>query len=65
MIGSRGEVIDWNGGHGHVLAHGERWMAKAAAPLDRGQRVRVRKLEGLTLEVEPEAEGNPAGGAGQ
>jgi membrane-bound serine protease (ClpP class) len=57
MIGALGEVIDWSGGQGHVLAHGERWMATAGRPLSRGERVRVANRRGLTLEVEPDQGG--------
>lgn len=53
MIGSWGHVIDWEGGAGHVLTHGERWAARGAAPLIPGQPVRVCDLDQLTLEVEP------------
>lgn len=53
MVGSWGQVIDWDGGEGHVLAHGERWAARSAASLIPGQPVRVRDLDQLTLEVEP------------
>jgi membrane-bound serine protease (ClpP class) len=52
MIGSWARVVDWNGDEGHVLTHGERWAARAAAPLAPGQSVRVRDLDQLTLEVE-------------
>jgi len=63
MIGSSGQVIDWDGREGHVLAHGERWMAKAGAPLAPGQNVLVRDLDGLVLEVEPTPRnGRPAEG---
>jgi len=63
MIGSAGQVIDWTGREGHVLAHGERWMARAGAPLAPGQKVLVRDLEGLVLEVEPTVRnGRPAEG---
>jgi membrane-bound serine protease (ClpP class) len=55
MVGAPGEVQDWQGGEGHVLAHGERWRAVAAAPLAPGDRVRIRAMDGLTLEVEREA----------
>jgi membrane-bound serine protease (ClpP class) len=55
MIGMTGEVLDWTGPEGHVLAHGERWRARGpAAPLARGQRVRVVGRDNLTLVVEPE-----------
>ena len=42
---------------GSVLAGGEEWSARSAdgRPLERGTHVRVLKLEGLTLTVEPDA----------
>lgn len=55
MIGSPGEVLDWSDGHGHVRVHGEAWRAHAAAALRPGQAVRVRRRDGLVLEVEPAA----------
>ncbi|MGV6871820.1 NfeD family protein [Pseudochelatococcus sp. B33] len=52
MIGASGEVLSWEGGHGHVLVHGERWRAASAAPLAPGQTIRVTGLDGVTLEIE-------------
>ncbi|WP_407666738.1 NfeD family protein [Microvirga roseola] len=53
IVGSAGEVMDWSGSEGWVLVHGERWHARAAAPLVRGQPVHVVNRKGLTLVVEP------------
>jgi membrane-bound serine protease (ClpP class) len=53
MTGSFGEVEDWTDHSGHVLVHGERWNAVSEAALVSTQRVRVLKLDGLTLTVEP------------
>jgi membrane protein implicated in regulation of membrane protease activity len=39
---------------------GELWNAVSSAPADIGSRVRIRAVEGLTLEVEPEASAAPA-----
>lgn len=55
MVGATGEVIEGGPGEGWATVHGERWRVRAAGPLAPGQTVRVRKIEGLTLEVEPEA----------
>lgn len=41
---------------GKVLVHGELWEARAIGNIPTGSRVRVRKVEGLTLVVEPEPE---------
>ena len=57
MTGAQGEVTDWHGRRGHVIAHGERWKAISEAPLSRGQPVRVTGVEGLVLRVEPTATG--------
>ena len=57
MTGAQGEVTDWHGGRGHVIAHGERWKAISEAPLSRGQPVCVTGVEGLVLRVEPTATG--------
>lgn len=54
MVGVRGVVEDWGDRQGHVFVRGERWNAAGAAPLGKGQDVRVTALEGLTLHVEPE-----------
>ncbi|RME62564.1 MAG: nodulation protein NfeD, partial [Alphaproteobacteria bacterium] len=53
MVGSLGEVLDWQGAHGHVFVHGERWRAAAKTPLTAKQKVRITGLEGLTLDVAP------------
>jgi len=56
-IGSLGEVRSPLSPVGSVLAAGEEWSARSAdgRPLERGTHVRVTKVEGLTLTVEPEA----------
>jgi membrane-bound serine protease (ClpP class) len=54
LVGSTGEAIEdfeWNG---HIHVHGETWSAESGTPVRRGQRVRIRGREGLTLKVEPE-----------
>ena len=35
------------------MAHGELWSARTLRPVEAGQRVRIRNIDGLTLEVEP------------
>lgn len=54
MVGALAEVQDWDGGEGHVFVHGERWRAVAAVQLEERQKVRIRRMDGLTLEVEPD-----------
>lgn len=62
LLGSHGQVLEWSGGHGQVLVHGERWQAHAATALATGQRVRVKGRDGLDLLVEPDAEPVPIAG---
>jgi membrane-bound serine protease (ClpP class) len=56
-LGTPGEVRSPLSPIGSVIAAGEEWSAKTAdgRSLDRGTPVRVVKVEGLTLTVEPEA----------
>ena len=53
MIGSVGEVVQWDGTKGRVRVHGEIWAAEGALMLAEGQKVRVTSRSGLTLAVEP------------
>jgi membrane-bound serine protease (ClpP class) len=55
LVGEWGEVTEpvTAGGPGMVLVHGELWRAMAGRDLPRGSRVRVTRVNGLTLHVEP------------
>ena len=53
MIGLTGTALNDFEGRGFVFVHGERWLAKAAGPVNKGQQVRVLDIKGLVLEVEP------------
>jgi membrane-bound serine protease (ClpP class) len=56
LVGETGEVLeDIDGGRGWARIHGETWRIESARPLTRGQRIRVVRMDGLALEVEPEA----------
>jgi membrane-bound serine protease (ClpP class) len=57
MAGAPGTVIGpaIEGGW-WVMVHGERWRARSTAALEPGDRVRVDRLDGLTLDVSPAAE---------
>ncbi|MCI0347143.1 MAG: nodulation protein NfeD, partial [Chloroflexi bacterium] len=57
LEGSIGEVRSPLSPLGSVIAGGEEWSARTAdgQPLERGTAVRVVKVEGLTLTVEPDA----------
>jgi membrane-bound serine protease (ClpP class) len=45
-----------NGNLGMVFVHGELWRASASGEIPKGARVRVQKVRGLTLQVEPAPE---------
>ena len=54
MSGMSAEALEEFTDEGAVWVHGERWHARTAAPVHKGQRLRVRRVEGLVLEVEPD-----------
>ncbi len=53
IMRQRGVVESWNGNSGWVLLDGERWSAISDHELEPGQKVKVVKMEGLTLKVAP------------
>ena len=60
LVGSEGEVTQAleavgpdGSGRGMVLVHGELWRAVARGTIGKGARVRVVRMDGLTLHVEP------------
>lgn len=53
LVGMHGEALEDFDGIGAVWVHGERWRARSTAAVSKGQAVRVRKLDGLTVDVEP------------
>jgi membrane-bound serine protease (ClpP class) len=58
LIGAEGEVTQplaasSDGAAGMVRVHGELWQARADAPIAVGVKVRVVRVHGLTLHVEP------------
>ena len=58
LVGEEGEVtqpVGSGGETGMIFIHGELWRAAASngATIPKGARVRVRKVEGLILHVEP------------
>ena len=52
LVGARGEVMQFDGSITWASIMGERWQVRAARPLALGQRVRVRAVDGLVLEVD-------------
>ena len=47
--------VGWDESGGRVRAQGEIWRARSDKPLQAGQSVRIKGLQGLVLEVEPES----------
>ena len=62
MIGTLGEMIEADGREGWADVDGERWHVRAAQPLREGQRVRIDRVDGLTLEVSPTTEAKTSKG---
>lgn len=59
LVGETGVAQTALSPQGKVFVHGELWDAVAPAPLPIGRLVVVRKVDGLTLEVEPLAATTP------
>ena len=53
LVGMQGEALEDFHDVGAVWIHGERWRARTVVPIAKGQTIKVRKLDGLTVEVEP------------
>ena len=55
MVGGRGQVVEALATEGRVLAFGEVWQARAEGgeSLEKGRRVRITRMDGLCLIVEP------------
>jgi membrane-bound serine protease (ClpP class) len=52
LLGVTGEVVEAAGLEGWAEIEGERWRVRSTQPLRLGERVRVTRVDGLTLEVE-------------
>ena len=61
LIGAIGTIIEDFDVDGRIRIHGEVWSAHSKIPLHKGQRVQVRSMHGLVLNVEPAAEENTGG----
>jgi membrane-bound serine protease (ClpP class) len=57
MVGAIGEAGEDFDGEGWIRIHGELWRARSERRVRRGERVRVRAIDGLVLMVEPAGEG--------
>lgn len=56
MIGALAEALEPFSETGAVRAHGEVWSARASQPVALGQSLRIKRIDGLILEVEPAPE---------
>ena len=54
MIGESARAMEDFDTKGHVFAHGETWQAVSDRPVRKGDSLRIRKVDGLTLEVHPD-----------
>jgi membrane-bound serine protease (ClpP class) len=55
MVGAIGEALDDFEAEGWMRVQGEMWRARTQAPVRRGQRLRVRAIDGLILDADPES----------
>ncbi len=53
LLGGKAVVLEDFEGKGAVLIHSERWNAISDMPLHKGQKVKVKAIKGLILQVEP------------
>jgi membrane-bound serine protease (ClpP class) len=60
LVGAEGVALEDFAAAGRIRVHGEIWNARSSSPVRRGQPVRIRRMDGLTLDVEPP---EPRGGA--
>jgi len=63
MVGEEGEAVTDIDGKGKVHVHGELWDARSDRPVRKGEKVTVKRLDGMTLIVERPAESPQEGGA--
>ena len=53
MVGAHAEALGDFDTRGQVWVHGERWTARTSTPVTAGQSLKVVRVDGLTLLVEP------------
>jgi len=59
LVGASGEVLGDFEGEGWARVHSETWRVRSSTPLRGGERVRVARIDGLTLDVVPEKGASP------
>ena len=53
LVGDSAEAVSDFNGTGQVRIYGEQWNAISSVPVTRGQRLRIDRVDGLTLHVSP------------
>ncbi len=53
MVGANAEVLETFSGQGRIRYGGESWNALSASAVRAGQVVRITRVDGLTVWVEP------------
>jgi membrane-bound serine protease (ClpP class) len=53
LVGDMAEAMSDFSGDGQVRIYGEQWNAISRVPVTSGQRLRVDRVDGLTLHVSP------------
>ena len=56
LIGAVAEALEYFEAEGWARVHGERWRVRSSAPVRRGQRLRVARMNGLVLDAYPEGD---------
>jgi membrane-bound serine protease (ClpP class) len=54
LVGDVAEAVSDFSGEGQVRIYGEQWNAISRVPVTRGQRLRIDRVDGLTLHVSPQ-----------
>ena len=53
IVGGIGVATESFTGEGHIWLESETWAARSTVPIEKDQKVRVRAMDGLVLDVEP------------
>lgn len=61
LIGAHAEALGDFEGEGWARVRGERWRVRSTRPVHSGERLRVTRIEGLILDVQPETLGEKGG----
>jgi len=61
LIGARGEALGDFENEGWARVRGERWRVRCAEPVHSGEHLRVTRIQGLVLDVQPEPRADKGG----